>query len=278
MIPNPDALTAADEAIRELAGHVRALRRCGQRLNRTLGAILCVSVAASMADLGRRVYIGPAYGAALLFVPFLPALVQGFAAHLRAGRADRKLRAIFQPNDSDARKQFSSAAIGPLLDILASTIHDLFLSDLMNLLDELLKALTPRDGVHLSKDQRDVLHALLLPGSLDQTRVCSATTLREPERHKVRPTVVRALGLLGNDVSIRLLEQFAGQTKSPALRQAALYSVGQISERHRYGSEQLLRAGQAADRPETLLRTVPTAKPREYDSQQLLRAAHKDSI
>ena len=279
MITSSDMPTDVEETIYELARHVRAVRKCGKKLSWTFWLIMCAVIFVAVANFGRHELPVPFndYGGILLVLPFLPMLTKGAVENLRCYREDHKLRSILRAGYNAARQQVSSPTIGPLLDILAGTTRDEFLLVLMALLNDLLKSLSAKDAVVLTKDQRDILHALVLPKLQNQIRVCSDTKLIERERNKVRPLVIHALGLLGNDTTIPVLERFAMETHNPVLRQSALYSVGQITERFRFGSETMLRASTAPEGPDTLLRAALPDKPHDHDPQQLLRADNATS-
>ena len=126
------------------------------------------------------------------------------------------------------------------------------------------------DEVILIATQRHLLHELVMRGYWHRNG------LEEAERTALRLPAIRALGLLGNFSSISVLERCARKTTDLALRQSALQSIEEIRERLKYGPEVMLRASQAPEHPEMLLRAVSGDKPQNWDGWQLLRADHAD--
>ena len=172
-------------------------------------------------------------------------------------------------NQEEIRGKMSVAEIGPLLEVtLTAARRGGFLNMPAALLVSLLSSLREADEVVLTQEQRGLLHELVI----HQMTIRNGVEIAELALPEVRPAAISALALLGNRSSLPVLERFARKTHDPALRQAALQSADQIRERMPYDPKQMLRAANAPERTETLLRAATADKSTDNSSQQLLRA------
>ena len=271
---NPlDAPTSAEEMIRKVAQNTCTMRSYARGWTWAISLYIFAVLGYGFAVTSGLIVEDRSLTHGMLVYVFPPMLiVRMVVEYVRESRSHRILREIFRPGCSDVRQNVSSSAISPLLDILSSTIDDNFFSVLIVLLKDLLKSLRAEDALILTKDQRNILHGLIMPGRQDPGAARSTTELQETERRALRPSVVSALALLGNSSSIPVLERFARKTDDSELRQAALQSITHIRERLLYGPEEMLRASRAPEHPETLLRAVSPDRPQATDSLELLRA------
>jgi len=195
----------------------------------------------------------------------------------------RILRGIFVPGRENAREVAPPSAIGPLLEgtIAEAAIVGMSEADGLMvataLLTALLQSLRPEDEVVLTLHQRERLHEIIMPpkkelwfgtGGVGGKNSVAVRNLRD----RLRPTVVGAMGMLGNSSSIPLLERFAATTQNSDLRASALHALELVRERVRYGPEQMLRASETPKSPDILLRAAEPDRAQQSESQQLLRA------
>jgi len=221
-----------------------------------------------------------------LLIPFLGVGCWWMVEQGRLHEAFYSLRHIFVPGRQSAREIASPDVIGPLLEVILAeagavgTLEADVLVSPTELLKALMRSLRPEDDVILTHSQRAQLHEIVLPtlGQQFLGNGAKNAVVIQNLRNKLRPAAVNALGVLGDSFSIPLLERFAATTQNAEMRASALHSLEQIRERVRSGPEQLLRAGDVPQRPDTLLRPVVSDGTPQSDPQQLLRAESRREI
>jgi len=271
MTDQPVTPTQEAAAIHDIARHARRLRLCVRRLYWTMMPfVLMIGYITlfSLVDHRPASTIG-LFLAIFAAVPMFSMFVWMIVEQQRAGKSCTTFTELLTSRQEEIKGNLSPSEIGPLLEVtMTGAINGNFIEVPAALLGSLLSTCRAEDEIVLTQEQRGLLHELVI----HHLRISDGAGMIESTRRKVRPAAISALALLGNRSSLPVLERFARKTDNPALRQAALHSADQIRERMPYDPKQMLRAANAPERTETLLRAATADKSTDNSSQQLLRA------
>jgi len=280
--PSPPLLTAIDRALTQ----IHAIRRPARWLSLT--SVLCVvgTIAAFLITLVVQAILGQTIGALVPYLFALPLLlvvvIAGVWSSVEIGRSRRACEDLRHLLKRAGRNGIPRSATGFLLEILMAEAVtrpvDCDVALASAVLIPLLQSMQPEDEALFTRTHRDRLHEIVAPGDYVYRPGGSGgvggkhSTVSRDLYDRLRPAAVSALGAVGDSSAIPLLERLAKQVRHPGLKATTLHSLEQIRERVRSGPEQLLRAGEVPQSPDTLLRSAVSDGTQQSDPEQLLRA------